>query len=160
MTADDVPAIAALEAMCFSEPWSEASLYDTLSSPDAMLVCAVLAETVIGYGGIYLSPAVGDFPGEGNITNIAVLPAYRGRGIGRTLLLSLLEAAMRRGAKEIFLEVRVSNASAIRLYEAVGFDTVGTRKNFYKQPREDALIMKCAYSGTERQHETDFDISH
>ena len=78
---------------------------------------------------------------EGDITNVAVHPKYRKQGIGNALVNALLREALLLGISEITLEVRVSNLTAIHLYEKNGFVSEGTRKNYYEKPREDALIM-------------------
>ncbi len=142
VTEDDISAIAHMEALCFSEPWSEAALLETLRGENVYLFCAECMGAVVSYAGLYVAPPMDGFAGEGSITNIATLPEFRGRGYAGAVLSALLDAAASVGAEDIFLEVRVSNTPAIRLYEKYGFETVGTRKNFYRQPREDALVMR------------------
>ena len=90
---------------------------------------------ILGYIGMYLAMD------EGEITNVAVMKQERQRGIGGMLLKEIKKEAERRAIARIVLEVRVSNASAIRLYEKEGFQNCGVRKNFYELPREDAYIM-------------------
>ena len=85
-------------------------------------------------------------PYEGQITDIAVKPAFRRRGIANELLSAALDRARKDALQMIFLEVRVSNLPAISLYEHFGFETVGTRRNFYAHPREDAYNMRLLLS--------------
>ena len=126
--------IAELEKLCFAEPWSARSL-ELLLSDSAVGFAAVRDGTVLGYGGMMT------VVGEGQITNVAVDPSCRRMGIGEALLRALLAEAKRRGAEQVSLEVRVSNEAAIALYKALGFESVGRRKNFYRHPSEDALVM-------------------
>ena len=79
--------------------------------------------------------------GEGEITNVVTKNTMRGKGIGKQILEKLLEEGAKMGAEAFTLEVRVSNAPAIHLYESLGFVSEGVRKNFYEEPTEDALIM-------------------
>ena len=126
--------IAALERICFSEPWSEESLA-LLVGDSAFGTVALCDGQVVAYGGML---TVLD---EGQITNIAVLPAFRRKGIGRAVLLAMTEEAKRRGLCMLSLEVRVSNAGAIALYESCGWKRAGERKNFYRHPTESAVVM-------------------
>ena len=149
MTLQDVPAVAAIEKMCFSLPWSEQSLIDSVKREDTMfLVCEEFDEknsddtgdensNIVGYIGMYLS-----FD-EGDITNVAVSPAHRKKGYGEALVSKAKELAKEKQLEMILLEVRVSNAPAISLYKKMGFEELGIRKNFYEHPVEDAIIMKC-----------------
>ena len=132
---EDIPAIAELEQLCFSVPWSEKALRETLSSPHARLFCAVLGGVVIAYGGCYL---LGD---DADITNIATHPEYRRRGAAAAVLEVLTACAKEAGMLAIHLEVRSSNAPAIALYEGFGFSVDGLRKNYYKNPTENAVLM-------------------
>ena len=94
----------------------------------------------VGYGGMY---TVLD---EGYITNIGVMPDYRRRGIGAKLVSKLIDYSVRNSLSFLSLEVRVSNIAAIKLYDSFGFKEVGKRKNFYSNPKEDALIMTRYFS--------------
>ncbi|MBR5869788.1 MAG: ribosomal protein S18-alanine N-acetyltransferase [Clostridia bacterium] len=132
---EDIPAIAALEQLCFSVPWSEGALADTLASPHARLFCAELGGAVIAYGGCYL---LGD---DADITNIATHPDFRRRGAAAAVLQVLSDCAKAHGMQAIHLEVRASNAPAIALYERFGFAVDGIRKNYYKNPTENAVLM-------------------
>ncbi len=143
MTMQDVPAVAAIEKMCFSLPWSEQSLINSIAREDTLfLVCEETPEDVetgniVGYIGMYLSFE------EGDITNVAVSPDYRQKGYGETLVSKAKEIAKEKHLEMILLEVRVSNIPAISLYKKMGFEELGLRKNFYEHPTEDAIIMRC-----------------
>lgn len=134
MTAAHVSAVAALEAQCFSLPWSEAALCEELANPHARFAVALDGDTVVGYMGMH---AVLD---EGAVTNVAVSPARRREGIARSLL--QYQAALGRalGLSRITLEVRVGNVAARRLYEQAGFVCDGVRPRFYERPTEDAAL--------------------
>ena len=131
----DLPAIAEIERQCFSVPWSEGALADTLHSGYAHLVLAQDGDTVIAYGGIYL---LGD---DADITNIATLPSHRRRGAASAILSALEDCAFSRGAAAVHLEVRQSNTAAAALYASRGFTVDGIRRNYYKNPTEDAVLM-------------------
>lgn len=134
INASHLDAVAELEAACFAEPWSVNSLRLLLS--DAATGFVALHEgQPIAYGGMLWAPD------EGQITNIAVHPDFRRRGCARAILLALMQAADQRGAQELSLEVRASNEAAIALYRAEGFFEAGRRRNFYRSPTEDALVM-------------------
>lgn len=129
--------IAAIESRCFSDPWSEASFASAAENGMYSFYTAIDPVTgkVCGYGGIY---TVCD---SADVTTIAVLPEYRGRGIGSLLLDALINTAVRRGAEQIHLEVRESNSPAISLYKKHGFTEDGRRRGYYRFPKEDAILM-------------------
>ncbi|MDO4261919.1 MAG: ribosomal protein S18-alanine N-acetyltransferase [Eubacteriales bacterium] len=131
----DLPRAAELERQCFSEPWSEAALGESLKRPEYLFLAAQEGDRVAAYGGLYRT-----FD-EGNITNIAVDREFRGRGVGTELMRRLLEEGEALGICAFTLEVRVGNAAAIRMYEKLGFVSCGVRPGFYRDPAEDALIM-------------------
>ena len=136
MTQTHVPQVAALEALCFSDPWSEKSVASELTNPLAYWLVAVKEERVAGYVG---SQTVLD---ETDMMNIAVHPDFRRQGIAEDLVDALVAALREKGSHCLTLEVRESNAPAIRLYEKMGFEQVGLRKNYYRNPRENALILR------------------
>lgn len=138
MQSEDIPAVAALEAMCFSEAWSEQAFRDALKQPEALMMTAIgMGNNPMGYCGIYLSAD------EGEITNVAVHPDHRKQRIADAILREVLSEAWKRGAKNIYLEVRESNLPAQKLYEKQGFVPCGIRKNFYRKPTEHAVVMSC-----------------
>lgn len=137
MTLQDVPAVAEIEKACFSLPWSEQSLVDSVVREDTMFLVCEDAQEIVGYIGMYLS-----FD-EGDITNVAVSPAHRKMGYGEAIVSKAVELAKEKQLEMILLEVRVSNVPAISLYKKMGFEEIGMRKNFYEHPVEDAIIMKC-----------------
>jgi ribosomal-protein-alanine N-acetyltransferase len=136
-------AVAALERRCFDQPWSQALLERELYND---LVSFVVAQgedgTVLGYGEIQ---AVLD---EGCLEKIAVAPEYRRQGVAEAILSAFLRFG-REHLAFLTLEVRESNAPAIALYEKLGFQVVGRRKNYYTQPREDAVLMTVEFSESE-----------
>ena len=136
MTDAHVAQIAQLEKMCFSDPWSENSVASELKNPLSLWLVAVDGETVAGYIG---SQSVLD---GADIMNVAVHPEYRRQGIGRDLVQALATALRENGIQILMLEVRQSNAPAIALYEKLGFRQVGMRPNYYRNPKENALIMR------------------
>lgn len=131
---EHLSAVAAIERECFLEPWSEKSLGLLLTEEATGAVCICDGQTV-AYGGMLWAPE------EGQITNIAVSAAYRGKGIGEKILSYLIAQARERHCSLLSLEVRESNSVAIHLYEKHGFSVAGRRKRFYKSPTEDALVM-------------------
>ena len=131
-----VAQIAELEKTCFSDPWSEASIASELSNPLSCWLVAVEGERLAGYIG---SQTV---MGESDMMNVAVAPDYRRQGVGEKLILALVDALKERGSHWLMLEVRQSNAPARALYEKLGFVEVGRRKNYYRNPKEDALILR------------------
>ena len=136
MTQAHVAAIAGLEKLCFSDPWSEKSIETELSCRLSCWLVAMEGETLVGYVG---SQTVMD---ESDMMNIAVHPDHRRKGIAEALVAGLEEQLRQRGSKALTLEVRDSNAPAIALYEKLGFAQVGLRKNYYRNPKEDARILR------------------
>jgi ribosomal-protein-alanine N-acetyltransferase len=130
--ADSAKLAAELEKMCFSEPWSEKAILE--EAERGFCVAAYIDGEFAGYAGML---CVLD---ERDVCNIATVPHFRGKGVGRALTDALIASARESGASVIMLEVRKSNAAAIALYEKAGFTLVGQRKNFYTLPREDALL--------------------
>lgn len=129
---DDIPDLCRIEAECFSEPWSERSFTEFFTQSYSAAYVALHGDNVVGYAGMYISF------GEGNITNIAVSYRWRRLGAASRLIDSL---ARHEGVDRLLLEVRVSNLPAISLYKSRGFIIDGTRRDFYSNPREDALLM-------------------
>lgn len=120
-----------IEKACFTSPWSIEDIEAQLSIDTSYFYVAVENDKAVGYIGLQI------FSKEGYITNVAVLPENRGNGVA----ISLLEKAMKNDINFISLEVRQSNAPAIKLYEKVGFKNIGIRPGFYENPKENAIIM-------------------
>jgi len=133
MTAGDVPAVLRLEAEIFAHPWTEQILRDELAAPRRTYLVAEEDGAIVGYGGVMLVEE------DAHITNLAVDPAHRGRGVATRIYLDLVDVALADGTENLTLEVRVHNLDARRLYARFGFAPVGIRKNYYLD--DDALIM-------------------
>ena len=136
MTADHVSQVAALEAICFHDPWSEKSVASELTNPLSLWLVALNGDQVAGYVG---SQSV---LGESDMMNVAVHPDFRRQGIAEKLCLALVDALKEKGNHCLTLEVRASNDPAKALYEKLGFTQVGLRKNYYRNPKEDACILR------------------
>lgn len=131
-----VAQIAQLEKRCFSDPWSENSIRSELTGRLSLWAVALDGDTVAGYIG---SQSV---LGESDMMNVAVAPEYRRRGIAQALILELIRRLSQQGNRSLMLEVRASNTPAITLYHKLGFAQVGRRPNYYRNPKEDALILR------------------
>ena len=131
----DAAAIAALEAVCFEDPWSEQSVLSEIQKDNAEFLCLWYEDKLLGYGSFYF------VDGVGYINNIAVHPDHRQKGIGGMILGELRNVARRLNLREMTLEVRCSNEAAMALYASRGFEQVGKRINFYRHPQEDAVLM-------------------
>jgi len=129
---EDVPAALALEAANQFQPWTEEIFNDELSAENRTYLVAEDG-ALCGFGGVML---VGD---EAHITNLLVAPEHRGQGIGRRLMIRLIEAAIDEGARHLTLEVRSENEAARSLYSGLGLAPVGMRPGYYDD--DDALIM-------------------
>lgn len=128
--------VASLENQCFSTPWSLQSIESEVHNPLALWIVALDGEKVTGYVG---SQTV---LGEADMMNLAVLPEYRGRGIGFCLVETLIKRLQENNVHCLTLEVRSSNDIAIKLYGRLGFSQVGNRRGYYLNPKEDALILR------------------
>lgn len=132
--------IAELEELCFNDPWSINSIASELNNRLSLWLVAVEGDTVIGYVG---SQTV---IGETDMMNIAVHPDYRKQGIATALIDMLINELNLRNSHSLMLEVRASNMPAISVYTNLGFIEVGRRKNYYRNPKEDALILRKEWS--------------
>ncbi|HKP49074.1 MAG TPA: ribosomal protein S18-alanine N-acetyltransferase [Gemmatimonadales bacterium] len=142
----DVPALAAIEPRCFSDPWSAAGFQEMLSAPSILgLIAEGKSRAIAGY----IVARVIDV--EGEILNLAVAPERRRQGIGALLLESVLDDLRTRGVEAVFLEVRVSNQAAINLYLANGFHPIGQRHGYYRRPVEDAMVLRWESAGAGRR---------
>jgi len=137
MSADHVASVAELEKICFgADAWSEKSVASELENKLSLWLVALDGDRVAGYVG---SQTVMD---ETDMMNVAVHPDFRRRGVGEALIHALVEMLKEKNSRCLTLEVRVSNDPAIALYEKLGFVQAGRRKNYYRNPREDALILR------------------
>lgn len=128
--------VAAVEALCFSEPWSKQAYEEACERENYHYFAAVKEDGhAVGMAGLIIGPF------EAEVMNVAVHPDYRGQGIAHQLMEALLQEGKACGVKEYTLEVRVGNAGAIHVYESHGFVGEGVRPRFYRKPVEDALIM-------------------
>ena len=133
----DISAVRAIEQEVFADPWSTQDFRDCVSSDAHFLVVeAGGSGAIVGYV-VALEAA-----DEGEILNLAVAPAGRRHGLGRALVQRILEALTARGVRQVYLEVRESNAPARALYAAHGFKEVGRRKQYYRRPVEDAIVLR------------------
>ena len=140
MTMDHVAQIAQLEEICFSDPWSQSSIASELENPLSVWLVAVDGSRVAGYVG---SQSV---MGWADMMNIAVHPDYRRQGVAWELVERLVAALQNNDVTCLTLEVRASNEPAKALYEKLGFQQVGRRPNYYRNPKEDALILRKEWS--------------
>ncbi len=136
MNASHVEAIAELEKQCFSDPWPVEGILPELTNPLSYWLVAMEGERLAGYIG---SQSV---CGEADMMNVAVADAFRRRGVAQRLIEALVEGLKERKVHNLALEVRASNGPAIALYDKLGFTQVGRRPNYYRNPKEDALILR------------------
>ncbi|MGE3919692.1 MAG: ribosomal protein S18-alanine N-acetyltransferase [Gammaproteobacteria bacterium] len=138
MTEADFKEVVALENMVQHAPWTVVSFKDCLKPPNYAFVLE-LEEHAIGFGVISVTSQIE----EAQIMNIAVAPEYQKQGLGKKMLLFLIDLAKQHHIKNLFLEVRKSNKGAFDLYTRLGFNEIGIRKQYYrlKRGREDAIIM-------------------
>jgi ribosomal-protein-alanine N-acetyltransferase len=136
MNWQDVPDVLKIERISFTTPWSELAFLKEISNTHSVAKVAVFDGEVAGY------ICAGYLLDEGHILNLAVHPELRRRGIATALVEKVINELRMNGCRVLFLEVRVSNLAAIEFYERFGFRPVGYRKDYYAQPREDAVLMK------------------
>jgi ribosomal-protein-alanine N-acetyltransferase len=134
----DAATLVAIERRCFSDPWSENSFREALESPWTFGLVAHTAGRITGY------LIAREVAGTGEVLNLAVAPDFRRRGVARGLLGAGLSYLRKRRVDEVFLEVRESNQSAQALYLSSGFRPVGQRTAYYRNPKEDALVLWLA----------------
>jgi ribosomal-protein-alanine N-acetyltransferase len=138
MKEDDLPAVRTIEALSFSNPWSDSTFLGEIQNTPVSFPLVVVrkpSDKVIGYI-IYWH-----IREDVQVNNIAVHPDFRGKGIGEALMRHVIDKVRKNGATFMALEVRLSNAAAVTLYKKLGFDILGTRKNYYTNPDEDAYLM-------------------
>lgn len=142
LTINDVDEILNVEHSSFSTPWSrDAFVRELTMNPYAIYIGGELDGKIVAYGGMWI------IIDEAHITNIAVLPEYRGLKIGEQLMMKMMETMIAQGAKKATLEVRVSNIIAQNLYRKFGFQNGGIRKSYYTDNYEDALVMWVNLNG-------------
>lgn len=134
----DLSAILAIEQRVFSDPWSPDSFAPEFDDPYTWFRVVELDGVVAGY---VVARIVAQ---QGEIANIAVDPAHQGAGLGGRLLDGAIAAAEADACEAVWLEVRVSNDPARRLYASRGFEPIGRRKGYYRAPLEDALVLRRA----------------
>lgn len=139
MTKADIDGVTVVDHRCFSVPWSKKSFQDETENELAVYFTAKDGVECIGYGGFW------NISGEGDITNIAVIPEYRKKGVATLILTEMIKRARELEIKRFTLEVRKSNYAARSLYKKFGFVNVGERKNYYSDNREDAVIMRLDF---------------
>lgn len=153
MAAAHIAALAEIEKQCFVVPWSAAALAAELENPLAVFLAAVTDDgTPVGYAGMLVAAD------EGFFTNVAVSPAFRRQGVADMLMDALAAYGRKHALSRLTLEVRVSNAPALALYEKHGFVRDGVRPRFYSAPTEDAVVMSLYF--TEEKRETDVHIGN
>jgi ribosomal-protein-alanine N-acetyltransferase len=136
MRADDVPAVHEIERLSFSTPWPAYAFEQELKGNRlARYIVARAGERLVGFAGMWL------MVDEAHVTTFGVHPDWRRQGIGRQLLLNLIELSVTIGARRMTLEVRASNHPAQALYQAFGFEVAGRRTRYYTDDGEDALVM-------------------
>lgn len=144
---DSAAKIAEIEKDCFSHPWSEATLESEIKSRFSDFFGAFCEGELAGYiGGRTIAE-------ETEIFNVAVKPDFRRKGIAKKLIEKFIEASLEKETRQIFLEVRTSNLGAINLYEKCGFVFCGIRKDYYDDPKENAILMRLAFDGTQEFEE-------
>ena len=139
----DAAAIGAVERACFTDPWSEAGLEETLQYETTRAFLALEGERIAAY---LMARVSGE---EAEILNLAVLPEDRRQGIARALLDTGLRILGEAGVTEAFLEVRESNLPAIELYRSRGFRPVALRPDYYRSPREDAIVLRLGFAAVQ-----------
>ncbi len=136
MRAEDLDDIMEIESLSFSVPWSKNAFISELKNSDvAKYYVITIQNGIVGYAGLW---KVLD---EAHITNIAVHPQYRNRGMGTALLEKIITVCQKENIANITLEVRKSNETAIKIYKKMGFRHEGIRKEYYRNNKEDAVIM-------------------
>jgi ribosomal-protein-alanine N-acetyltransferase len=148
-TPDDVDAVTDIERASFADPWARASFASLLRRAEVRFRVAEREGAVAGYS---IAWFVRD---EGELANVAVAPSARGQGVGGALLDELLADAATAGVRVVYLEVRESNAVARALYASRGFEEIGRRRNYYRRPVEDALVLRRDASPDKESTATD-----
>ena len=141
----DLDALCALEQTCLSEdPWSRDSLASCIADPMCITRMALIDGACVGY------ICARRIPNEAEVYRVATLPSHRRKGVGSALLASFLGSATSQGCDTFFLEVRASNTAAQGLYASFGFEVMGTRRGYYRNPREDGVMMRLLWKEDEQ----------
>jgi ribosomal-protein-alanine N-acetyltransferase len=140
-TPADTARLTELERICFSDPWSQAGIREMLSASHTVGLVALIKETIVGYA---MARWAAD---TGEILNLAVAPEHRRAGIAARLIDGLLKDLAGKAVREVYLEVRESNAPARLLYQERGFTVAGMRRAYYRHPTEDALVLRLPLDG-------------
>ena len=144
MTMDDVPAVHEIERLSFATPWPAYAFQQELSGNRlARYLVARAGGTVVAFAGVWL------MVDEAHITTFGVHPDWRRQGVGRQLLLAVMETGAALGARRLTLEVRAGNSAAQALYRSFGFEAVGRRRAYYTDDGEDAIVMTTPDLDTE-----------
>lgn len=133
----DIDGVLAVEEQTFTTPWSRDGFVNEMKNELSHYLVMIHNGKIIGYAGMWL------IVDEAHVTNVAILPEYRGQKLGEQLMVALMNRAKERGALSMTLEVRQSNLVAQGLYGKFGFVSRGVRRNYYTDTQEDALIMWC-----------------
>ena len=136
MEVADLEQVMPLEETLFSLPWSGTGFFSFLLREDALFLVAEKNGEILGYCGMLIAMD------EGDVVKVGVVQEHQGQGIGRKLMEALIHESGKKGVSSIYLEVRISNRRAVRLYESLGFQQIGIRKNYYEHPREDGILMR------------------
>lgn len=141
LTAEDVAPVSRIEEDSFSMPWGPEDFAELVDAPGSLYLVAEVDGQVAGCCGLT------DVCSDGDIGNVVVAEKFRNLGVGQAMLRELLRQGTEMGIRDFTLEVRVSNAAAIHVYEKLGFASEGIRPGFYDKPKEDAMIMWRRQSG-------------
>ncbi len=135
MAEGDLDVVSAIEKEVFQDPWTMSAFKTDLNNNMAWPIVAEFENKIVGYSNIYI------VAGEVQIGNFAVAPGFRKRGVGKRMMNEIFEKANENKCRTVFLEVRESNLPAMELYKSYGFNSAGKRKDYYSNPRENAIIM-------------------
>lgn len=141
MTPEDIPTVMTIERQLFSDAWPESVFLEDIASSYSHPFVAELAGQLAGYAVLWVGVE------EGHLTNIAVGPKFQRKSIAKRLLSFILELAIELELNQVILEVRPSNEAAINLYESYHFERLDVRKNYYKNPVEDCVVMRRMIAG-------------
>lgn len=146
MSPHDLDDIMDIERLSFAAPWTRYFFEETLRSPISLSLVMKKGADTIGYIILY------SIVDEAHILNVAIHPAFRGKGYAKRLLMEAVDKCRANGIRQFFLEVRESNITAIALYENLGFRQIGTRKRYYPETNEDALVMYLTVNEGDNTH--------